>query len=76
MAQTKQGLHLPLAHLSPQAVFTPSPAMIQNHGEKCTGVIHLLHMDVSSSATAISPALYHASDMMKGNRSRGIYHTH
>lgn len=44
---TKHGLHLPLAHLSPQAVFTPSPAMIQNHGEKFTGVIHLLHMDMS-----------------------------
>lgn len=48
VAQTKQGLHLPLTHLSSHAVFTPSLAVIQNPAEKGSDMIHLRHVDVSA----------------------------
>ena len=48
MAQTKQGSHLPLTHLSSHAVFTPSLAVIQNPAEKGADLIHLRHVDVSA----------------------------
>lgn len=48
VTQTKQCLHLPLAHLSLHAVLTPSPVVIQNPADKFTSVIHLLHVDVSA----------------------------